>query len=269
MFEGTIAGNELREFDPIQRERLGSYVYALEDPRDGKIFYVGQGKNNRLFDHFSEAQVSLDASKNASSKVIRILDIWKNGEDVGWHIVAHGLPEESLDFVESAVIDSLLISQNGQCLNKVRGPRSSLLTSGEVSTLGASRINPDSALQRVFIFPIHNALTSSRDNIYEATRASWNVTDRYREGSAHAVGIQNGISVGGYSIERWEERDGKFAFTGTEDPMLINFDWKYVISQAKGFWQRGNYLIAEFDGNGQFRILRGGGTNNDWLSCTS
>ena len=267
MFEGTVAGNAIRTFDALQRDRLGFYVYALKDPRDGKIFYVGQRKNNRVFDHFAEAQDSLAENRNASSKVIRILDIWKNEEDVGWHIVAHGVPEESLDFIESAVIDSLLISQNGQCLNKVRGPRSTMLTAGEVTTLGASRIDPVIALQRVFIFPITNALQSSRDNVYEATRASWSVTERYRHVPSYAVGVKDGISMGGYTINRWEERDGKFAFEDDVEATLQNLDWKYVISQAKGFWQRGNYLITEFDGLGQFRILRGGGSNNDWMTC--
>jgi hypothetical protein len=31
-------------FLPGVVERLGCYVYALVDPRDGRIFYVGKGK---------------------------------------------------------------------------------------------------------------------------------------------------------------------------------------------------------------------------------
>jgi hypothetical protein len=33
------------------RKELQSYVYVYLDPRDGAAFYVGQGKNNRVFDH--------------------------------------------------------------------------------------------------------------------------------------------------------------------------------------------------------------------------
>lgn len=29
-------------------EKLGRYVYTLTDPRDNKVFYVGQGKKNAL-----------------------------------------------------------------------------------------------------------------------------------------------------------------------------------------------------------------------------
>ena len=267
MFKGTIARNEQRNLDPLQVERLGRYVYALQDPRDGKVFYVGQGQGNRVFDHLAEAQNALGSDRNVSSKVIRILDIWKNGEDVLWNIIAHGVPDESIDYVESSVIDALSISQNGQCLNEVSGPRSSMLTAGEVASLGATNINPEKYYPCVFIFPIHNALESSRENVYEATRASWCISGQYRIINSYAVGVKHGISLGGFKINSWNEFDGKYSFEGTEELSLVKFDWKYVISQALGFWQRGNYLIAEFDGNGKFRILRGGGENRDWKDC--
>lgn len=32
-------------------KNLKSYVYKLIDPRDGKVFYVGKGKGNRVFSH--------------------------------------------------------------------------------------------------------------------------------------------------------------------------------------------------------------------------
>lgn len=264
MFGNIDIGNANRNFDMLQQERLGLYVYALLDPRDGKIFYIGQGRNNRIFDHFNDAENKLRSNRILSSKEIRILDIWKNSEDVVWKIIAHKLSDESANATEAALIDSMSVSPNGPCLNEVRGPRSSMLSEGEVATLGASPVNPDTSYSSVFMFPVHNALSDSRENIYEATRAAWSVSKHNRSRESHAVGIKNGISIGGFSIDRWKQHGDKFAFSGADDKSLVNFDWKPIISQTIGYWQRGNYLIVEFDGHGLFRFLRGS-QKRDWL----
>lgn len=68
--------NLQRSFDPIQKQKLGKYIYALRDPRDRKIFYVGQGSNDRVFAHFNEAGNYANTSvpiTDMSSKIIRIL----------------------------------------------------------------------------------------------------------------------------------------------------------------------------------------------------
>ena len=38
-------------FDQLTIERLKYYVYALENGAKNKIFYIGKGKGNRVFDH--------------------------------------------------------------------------------------------------------------------------------------------------------------------------------------------------------------------------
>ncbi len=265
MFDNVEVGNVKRSFDVLQSERLGLYVYALVDPRDNKVFYVGQGRGGRIFDHFNDAQRRLNGSTSASSKEIRILDIWKNAENVKWQIIAHKLTEACANATEAALIDALSISPNGPCLNSVRGPHSSMLSEGEVTELGATPIDPTSPLSRVFVFPVHNALSDSADNVYQATRASWSISDRHQSEGAYAVGIKNGISVGSFVIDRWEPHGGKFAFVGDPESTLLNFDWKPIIAQASGYWQWGNYLIVEFDGSGKFRFIRGS-SEHDWLS---
>ena len=51
--EGSSSGEEkhLDGFSPYVQERLGYYVYLLSEPPDGRIFYVGKGKGNRVFSH--------------------------------------------------------------------------------------------------------------------------------------------------------------------------------------------------------------------------
>ena len=42
---------ELNKFSPEVCAELKYYVYRLVDPRNGQTFYVGKGKNNRVFAH--------------------------------------------------------------------------------------------------------------------------------------------------------------------------------------------------------------------------
>jgi uncharacterized protein len=273
--------NIQRTFDNLQKEKLGKYIYALRDPRDNKIFYVGQATNNdRVFDHFAEAENCLNSNKSfnqLSSKVIRILDIWKNNEDVQWLILAHNLPHENnvADYVESAIVDGLSESQNGETLNEVNPPRSSRLIADDLDAMAASFINPTTPHLNVFIFPIQNALNNGV-NPYNATRTTWAVSNNNQLlKPSFAVGLKHSISKGSYEISSWANVIGtnkqEFTTAGHPNPeeyvSLLNKNWNNVLAKAKGFWQRGNYLIVEFDGQGHFRIIRGSQDTKTWHSC--
>jgi hypothetical protein len=265
----------------LQINRLGKYIYALRDPRDKKLFYVGQGTGNRVFDHFNEADATNKESINlqiVSSKTLRILDIWKHEEDVEWIILAYNLPtnEFTADYVEAAIYDALLESQNGDTLNEVTPPRSTKLSSDEVIALAAEFVNPDIGIENVFIFPIQNAVNRGA-SIYDATRMVWyvNHTNRNLQNSI-AVGLRYAISIGSYQINNWTNTvldSNKHEFTAVHHPTpntyapLQNKNWINVLDKAKGFWQRGNYLIVDFDGQGHFRIKRGSQDRTTWHDC--
>jgi hypothetical protein len=273
--------NTQRTFDILQKERLGKYVYALRDPRNGNIFYVGQGINDRVFEHFNEADNCLNSSipfRQMSSKVIRILDIWNNNEDVEWVILAHNLPTENnnvADLIESAIFDGLSESQNGETLNEVSPPNSSRLLPDDLEAMAAEFVNPATAYSNVFIFPIQNALTRGV-NPYNATRTTWAVHANYQAlNPAYAVGLKNSISKGSFEIGSWTNVVGttkqEFTSIGHPNPVdfqpLLNKNWNNILAVAKGFWQRGNYLIIEFDGAGKFRIIRGSKDTTTWHNC--
>jgi hypothetical protein len=281
----TTAKNEIRAFDPLQRQKLGNYIYALRDPRDGKVFYVGQGKDNRLFQHFDEAQWHLSngtSIQQMSSKTIRIIDIWKNNEDVEWIIVTYALPIASNEYnisniVESAVYDILSESQNGEPLNEISPPNSSRLSPDELIAFAAPPVNPDISMPFVFIFPIQNAIQGNI-SIYDATRSAWKLSSSNQSNKpAFAVGLKNSISIGSFEIADWNpiSNSTRYEFTATDHPnpqpyqMLLNKNWNTVIAAAKGYWQRGNPLLVEFDGNGRFRVLLGSQDKSSWHNCIS
>jgi hypothetical protein len=145
-------GNSLRAFEPGVSDKLQTYVYALRDPRDRKVFYVGKGRGVRVFDHFSEAE----NEQNYSSKVRRIREIWHEGLDVEWFIVRRQIraldgdktADESAEEIEAAIIDVLEHSQNGSTLNDQSGKRSQIhgfVNSSDVQSLAAPAVNPSSA----------------------------------------------------------------------------------------------------------------------------
>jgi hypothetical protein len=251
------------KFDILQKEKLGLYVYVLRDPDSKKIFYVGQGQNNRLFDHFEDARRCLEKKSTTTEKERQILEIWEKGKDVEWAIISHGLdPEkgkEIADQIESAVYDALKESKNEKPYNDNLTPHSTFLSSMDARMLGAKQVDPTEPYDVLFIFPIHKGLAEGR-TIYEATRKSWAVSPKFRDRPAFAVGLKNGISVGSFEIERWEEsEEGKFMFTGSDYPALLNKAWKKLITfpGASGHWSKGNYLIVKLDGKGNACFLKG------------
>lgn len=272
--------NNQRTFDNLQQEKLGKYVYVLRDPRDRKVFYVGQGTNNRVFDHFGEADSCLNSDKpfnQLNSKVVRILDIWKNNEDVEWIIISHNLPIENkvADYIESAIYDSLSESQNGETSNGVCPPESSRLLPDDIVAMAADYVNPDVAYKKVFVFSIQNALFKGVSP-YDATRMSWIVSNNHRStNDSYAVGLKNSISKASYKILSWTQVIGtnRYEFTSPDHPFpatidcFINKNWNNILAVAKGYWQRGNFLIVEFDGAGKFRIDSGSQDKITWHNC--
>ena len=276
--EGAVKfGNNVRHFEPGVIEKLATCVYALADPRDKKVFYVGKGNGDRLFAHFREAE----DDNRSSSKVRRIREIWNEDQDVDWFILRWGIrplngdqtSDISAEEIEAAVIDCLAMSQNGPALNDQGGKRAGngLLNSSEVRALGATAVNPNNHYPVVFVFPIQRALEEGRDP-YEATRRAWTKSDLMKSG-AIAVGLSGGISRGVFCTDDWEESEpdgSKMMFVGEEliDHELQNRNWAAVTAAAGGFWQYGGYLVVEFDGAGHFRFLRGS-RNKDFLDLNA
>jgi hypothetical protein len=249
-------------------QKLGCYVYALRDPRDNKIFYIGKGGgkedgNSRVCSHFTEAEKSSDGSK-----LNRIRDIWANGEAVDWFIVRQNIAEDVALQIEATLIDTLNISQNGQVYNQKKGKNSALnglLSSADLFKYGAAPVAPKNQYGRVFIFPVSNALWNKLSS-YDAIRSAWSVGAQFRtvKPGDLAIGIDRGVSIGVFSVDAWIQvnNTSKYEFTSTPPENqtkheLFNKSFRAIINSALGYWQRGGYLVVEFDGNGNFTFLRG------------
>ncbi len=75
------------------------YVYELIDPRDGKPFYVGKGKGNRVDRHEKDAKAGACLGRFDTIK-----DIWADGLEVEKRVVARFEREADAFKAESARI---------------------------------------------------------------------------------------------------------------------------------------------------------------------
>ena len=66
-FQVIVAGVEMDAFPVGVGEKLKFYVYRLIDPRNGETFYIGKGKNDRIFQHAKatkSADLTIDVDTN-------------------------------------------------------------------------------------------------------------------------------------------------------------------------------------------------------------
>src|SRR3546814_627378 len=93
----------IEQFTQKTQEELKSYVYALIDPRDNKIFYIGKGKTNRVFSHINEAIIN----PKDTEKLETIRAIKNNNQKVKHFIIRQGLEENEDIIIEFVLIDFL------------------------------------------------------------------------------------------------------------------------------------------------------------------
>lgn len=226
-------------------EHLGFYVYLYIDPRDGRVFYVGKGKGDRVLDHLSE--------QRASEKTETIADIRRSGCEPRLEILAHGLKDEETAFrVEAAAIDLMGL---GELTNKVRGWKS--LQTGRMTLdelAGYYAAKPVTVTDPVLLIRINKLYQHgmSETALYEATRGIWRVGKR-RETVKYAFAVFEGVVREVYRIDQWHparstpystrdlsERDvtGRWEFTGERAEEKIRGE--YRLGSVRQYWSAGN-----------------------------
>ncbi|RZA20364.1 MAG: GIY-YIG nuclease family protein, partial [Proteobacteria bacterium] len=111
--------NERLQFSPAAEQMLGHYVYMLLHPDDGRVFYVGEGQRQRVFDHLLKAVQLIsdgalqmieddEADPEHSEKLGTIAKIIATKRLPLMHIVRDGMDtQEEAQRVEGALIDVL------------------------------------------------------------------------------------------------------------------------------------------------------------------
>jgi uncharacterized protein len=214
---GNLDIPKYAKFDDLAAKQLGFYVYALRDPRDGVVFYVGKGTNNRWFDHILEARTRPDDEK---LKLSRIREIESSGSAVDAFLVRSGLANEKAAYeVEAAVIHAYrLLEKSSQIsaveltnLAEVHQPQRGLVDVRIAQTLFNAPPSPEITFPcGLFRIPQLWFPEMSDDQLREATSGWWSARSvaKSKKVAKYAFAVSRGVIRGAYAIEEsmWRER---------------------------------------------------------------
>ena len=103
----------MKGFSPGVWNKLGHYIYRLIDPRSGHTFYVGKGRDDRVFSHVRNAVRPSTTESEDTLKRRVIQSIHDDGLEPIHVIHRHGIDDEKEALtVEAAVIDAFATLTN-------------------------------------------------------------------------------------------------------------------------------------------------------------
>lgn len=234
------------EFKRTVIEALKYYVYCLVDPRDNKVFYIGKGFGNRVFQHANDA-----LNEEASSlKLDTIREIIRAKLDVKYYIVRHGLSEDEAYLVESVLIDMFTYSQFNleSVLTNIQAGHhqwdKGVKTVEEINILyDCADLSPAPG-DKLICININKTYNrpdvdqyGTRDNIYEATRKYWRLNGERAKRADYVLSTYQGIVRAVFKPIRWMVSEKTFntgnrwEFEGTEilDSPYLNTSVKSII----------------------------------------
>lgn len=208
-------------------EKIGSYVYTLADPKTRRIFYVGKGRGNRVFQH---ARASLRRPK-PTDKIKTIRQIRRHGRSVAYEIVRHGLDQTTALEVESALIDFI---GRSDLTNQVAGhgadERGRMTIPDIMATYAAKPIRISEPVVLIIVNKLYRRNISAAE-LYEITRGNWGMGKR-REAAIYALSVFRGVVREVYRINSWrcvrarsrsQKRQWRWRFAGAVAPELRHY----------------------------------------------
>ncbi|GAB4153073.1 MAG: hypothetical protein Tsb009_29320 [Planctomycetaceae bacterium] len=214
-------------FPPGVADQLKFYVYRLIDPRNGETFYVGKGKDNRVFAHIHDEK-KLDGDPE-DNKLKRIHEIRNAGFEVAHVIHRHGMNEATAIQVEAALIDAY------PGLTNIMGGQES----GDFGVMHAEEIikrycaEPAVFEHKLVLISVNKSKLEK--SLYNAVRFAWKISIKRAMKADYVLATSQGIIVGAYIADEWleateenfpglwdERAEGRFGFVGREAPEDIS-----------------------------------------------
>lgn len=188
----------------------GFYVYALVDPRDNKVFYIGKGTGNRVFAHEIESNKSSNAEKK---KLQKIREIENEGAKVKRLIINWGLSEDEAFIAEATLINLLNYMPDIQLTNEVAGHHTheSLTVEEFELQYGAVPLNPEDIKHSIIVIKINRLYRRdmSPAELYDIVRGYWAASLKSIKNRKvkYVFGVYNGLIVAVYKPDEWHYVD--------------------------------------------------------------
>lgn len=201
-------------------KEIKHYVYKLIDPRNGQVFYVGEGNGNRVFQHMKDELKCNENEDSISLKLSTIREIRNAGLSVIPIIHRHGMDQQTAFEVEAALIDAtpgLTNIQDGHG-NSERGTAS---VKEIISKYTAETVEFD---EKVIVIKLKPSTVRALDeNVYEAGRKWWRLDRSRAEQAELAIISVQGIIQGVYKNLKWQKAkdSDRIGFTGNEASQKI------------------------------------------------
>lgn len=227
-------------FLPAVTERLGSYVYLLIDPRDGRMFHVGTGSGDQCFRDPARAP-----GPHGDSPLARIREIEASGQRVHIDILRHGLDPQTAATVAATVGEAL-----GQA--EVRDQVGDHLANG-VGRMSVGEINQRYGATPVVIRSEHPVVLitippafrrSTDRQLYEMARGWWKAGAR-RERAQWAFAVSEGVVRAVYRIRGWEpaRAGNRWGFRGHRDTEM---EREYAHRDVSSYLDNGAYFTLTY-----------------------
>ena len=180
------------------------YVYGLIDPRSKRIFYIGKGTKNRVFDHEKESLSSPDSEK---LKLKTIADIKADGFEVEKIIINSNLTEEEAFAAEASLINAFNYVNNTGLTNIVAGHHSKeALSVDEYERIyGAVLLEEKDIRHKILVIKVSKFYKKGMDEktLYDTVRGLWRVSKEKVKKVEYVFGVYNSLIVAVYKPSNW------------------------------------------------------------------
>ena len=198
----------MNEFSERTLQKLNQngdyYVYGLIDPRTDRLFYIGKGTGNRVFQHVAESGKHPDSEKE---KLRIIKEIEESGYQVKHILINWGLCEPEAFASEASLINLLNYLSPASLSNIVSGHHSTgCLTVEEIERqFGAELLQEQDFKHKLLVIKVNKLYHRhmSEQELYDIVRGVWRADIQKDRQTDYVLGVYNNLIIGCYKPTRW------------------------------------------------------------------